>query len=316
MELYRDVYETNLLSCGFRPTRQWEREGQLFTVDSRIGKGFYWVYACGNLFAVSSMELSLYGDLSMVFTHTGCLCIGHYESVSGEDILDHKRLACPSLREYVMNGEEYGALYHSDKPIRGSSITLMPEFYEEYLRKKYPGEADGLPPLLSDSGDALDTPELLAVMAQIKGCRATGLAAKLYYESKVTEAVALILARILATRVAALSVSRTDYDRIRLVERYIEAHCGSGLRLEALAKLACMCPTKLKSTFKAVTRKTISQYINEKRMEKARLLLLETCLPVSEIAQRVGYKKAGAFARGYRATTGHLPRETRKNAMT
>jgi AraC-like DNA-binding protein len=47
-------------------------------------------------------------------------------------------------------------------------------------------------------------------------------------------------------------------------------------------------------------------------MRCAQCLLTDTDLCVAHIAERVGYKKAGAFAAAFKKYTGRLPKESRR----
>jgi AraC-like DNA-binding protein len=52
---------------------------------------------------------------------------------------------------------------------------------------------------------------------------------------------------------------------------------------------------------------TISQYINHLRMERARQLLQETTLPVTEVAMRCGYENVSYFIRSFKKMYGNPP---------
>ena len=52
----------------------------------------------------------------------------------------------------------------------------------------------------------------------------------------------------------------------------------------------------LSSVFSQNMQKTFTEYISEKRMEKAKKLLKSTELPTSEIAAQVGYKTPHYFS--------------------
>lgn len=57
---------------------------------------------------------------------------------------------------------------------------------------------------------------------------------------------------------------------------------------------------------------TVGEYVARLRMQEAERLLLTTRLPVEEIARRVGYRKASAFAERFRAHTGMTPAAYRR----
>ena len=60
----------------------------------------------------------------------------------------------------------------------------------------------------------------------------------------------------------------------------------------------------LSSVFSQNMQKTFTEYISEKRMEKAKKLLKSTELPTSEIAAQVGYKDPHYFSFVFKKTQG------------
>jgi len=59
--------------------------------------------------------------------------------------------------------------------------------------------------------------------------------------------------------------------------------------------------------FRAAYGITPVRYINNLRMDQAKLLLRDTTMTVSEIAYQVGLSDAGYFSRLFRKLTGHSP---------
>ncbi|MDR2602912.1 MAG: AraC family transcriptional regulator [Spirochaetaceae bacterium] len=157
-------------------------------------------------------------------------------------------------------------------------------------------------------------PELILLLKQIKNHRSSGLSAKLFYESKVAEAVALIIKKTRETKPLYNSRKLTGQDLLCLksVTSYIDDHFASHLSLNTLSRIACMSTTKLKCTFKEAYKSTISEYILNKRLAQAEYLLVNTDFSISQIAQAVGYKKSGNFSDAFHKNTGLLPLVYRK----
>ena len=103
-------------------------------------------------------------------------------------------------------------------------------------------------------------------------------------------------------------------DSIALAEiaHYIDEHLDSDLSCAALARRACMGKTKFKEGFKAAFGLPPAAYVADARLKHARILLETTDLQVAEIAQRVGYRKPGAFTEMFHRRTGTLPSTLRK----
>lgn len=70
--------------------------------------------------------------------------------------------------------------------------------------------------------------------------------------------------------------------------------------------------TSLKTYFSFVYGCGISDYLKEKRLEKAKELLETTSLPISEIAARVGYQSQSKFSAFFKKQTGNTPLNYRR----
>ena len=93
---------------------------------------------------------------------------------------------------------------------------------------------------------------------------------------------------------------------------YIDEHYTSeSLTLGSVACEVQVSANYLSSVFSQNMEKTFTEYLSEKRMEKARKLLRSTELPASEIAAQVGYKDPHYFSFVFKKTQGVSPREYR-----
>ncbi|CQR73886.1 helix-turn-helix domain-containing protein [Sporomusa ovata] len=320
-DIKKEMYEAFMLGNGFYydgSNTGFSREWTCFTLLPEKGKGHYWVYTFANLFSISVLDFVFCEDFYLEYPQPRFLDIGYYESVSGEELKPCKRFVCSGIRGHVGNNNLYQALYHKNIPLRSTSISIMPEYYEDYLRAKYPDEYENPQKAFSRIDGSIDFPELVLLLKQIKNCRLTGIAEKLYFESKVAEAVSLIVQKDKETTqhvYPAPRISQQDLDSLQAVTAYIDDHFAQAIRLDSLAKIACMGTTKLKYTFKGVYKTTISEYILNKRLSQAKYLLMSTDLNINQIAQIVGYKMAGSFSEIFRKNIGLLPNEYRKLSM-
>ena len=86
------------------------------------------------------------------------------------------------------------------------------------------------------------------------------------------------------------SIPNDDLDAIISISNYINDHYAEDIRIDFLAQIACMSQAKLKYIFKDVCHMSIQQYIVTRRITHAEHLLRDTVLPISQIAEMVGYK--------------------------
>ena len=101
-------------------------------------------------------------------------------------------------------------------------------------------------------------------------------------------------------------------DRIRPLQRWMEENAASDLSLPALAGGAGMTERTLQRRFTQATGLSVTRYVQELRIEKARGLLERTKMPVSDICWAVGYTDVSAFSRLFRSTCGVSAGEYRR----
>ncbi len=94
--------------------------------------------------------------------------------------------------------------------------------------------------------------------------------------------------------------------------KYLNANYMKKIRISDLANIIGIERSYLTHIFCEAYQKSPQQYLMQIRMEKARELLLNTELRVSEIAARVGYPDALAFSRTFKKEHGKSPSEYKK----
>jgi AraC-like DNA-binding protein len=74
-----------------------------------------------------------------------------------------------------------------------------------------------------------------------------------------------------------------------------------------LAALAGLSTFHFIRAFRAHSGRTPHQYLREKRIERAKELLITTPMPVTEICDAVGFQSLGSFSSLFRRVTGETP---------
>lgn len=159
-------------------------------------------------------------------------------------------------------------------------------------------------------------PALVMLLKQIENYRGEGIAAKLFYKSKVDEVVSLLLSRLMnqTKKANPAEVSRQDLKHLEVAASYLNDHYASDISLEQLAGFACMSVSKFKLVFKRIYGCSVTNYIQQRRLSHAECLLSETDLTIGQIAQSVGYSTSSRLASLLRESTGLTPAEYRKMA--
>lgn len=227
---------------------------------------------------------------------------------------DYRRLSAGCIKTYVGGYKPYQVIVHKNIPVRSIGIEITPAYYEDYLKKQYPEVYRNPVEAFREIDQTTDFPEMYRLLSELQSYRGTGIAAKLYYESKVAEALSLVVEYQKKRSVSDHKLASQDLERIQTVAAYLSDHYAGEVPIERLAQIACMGTTKLKSSFKKVYGCTITEYIQQRRMSQAEYLLAHTDLQIGQIAQTIGYSTSSRFAELFRRSTGLLPLEYRKMA--
>ena len=99
---------------------------------------------------------------------------------------------------------------------------------------------------------------------------------------------------------------------VKEIHRQLTEHLEQRFTIEDLSKQYLINTSTLKEVFKAVYGLPIATYMKEYRMEQAMKLLRETGIPISEIADRVGYETQGKFSKAFKDVVQMLPTEYRR----
>ena len=252
-------------------------------------------------------------DFVMSSETSDYLTVTYFKSISGEEFNPYRKLRPNSLWGQSFKGEPWKGIAHAGIPVQSISIEVSHEFSRRFLEKEYPGGFASVEEAfvsLGNDGEHLELKALLAKLWPVPGDQSHSA---LYYEGKVLEAMGLIVEGTRQPRARTCKpVSSSDWARIQDVVRYIDDHCSSILRIADLSAIACMSPTKFKETFKKANGKTVTGYVQERRMSQAELLLRQPDLTIEQIARSVGYTCTSRFSELFRREVGMLPSEYRR----
>lgn len=315
MEKQKSIPVNCLQSMGFHPIpckSFLNPMGACFEPQTEAGEGYYWFYEEPGMFAVGQMDLRPRDDFFMEYQQPDFISINYYETISAEELSPYKRLSAHCIRGHVAQGELFRLRCHKNMPLRGYELMLFPGYYQDYLQQMYPGEFPDPRDAFRSIDGCRDFPELKLVLKQIAGFQGTGASARLYYKSKVSEALSLIIEHTRCQQTQEFSLYRQDRVNLEAVKAYIEDHFAFDIRTEQLSSIACMGQTKLRASFKQAYGSTITEYIQNRRVAYAEYLLIKTEFPIAQVAEAVGYHHGGRFAALFKKSTGLSPEEYRK----
>jgi AraC family transcriptional regulator len=106
--------------------------------------------------------------------------------------------------------------------------------------------------------------------------------------------------------------SRMPGRRLTSVLAYIEENLARNVSLGELAAVAGLSVTHFKSVFRESAGVPVHQFVIQRRVERARSLLGETDLPISQIALETGFSHQSHLARHMRRMLGVSPKALRE----
>ncbi len=313
-DLYRGAFQGWDLK-PLKEVRGYGPEGVLHTFENELGSGEYWAYFRGSLFAVNAFRMNFAKSGIMRYRCTEHICLGCYDDVKGMVQRQGAPLVPGAIMVYLGGeNEEYEMRFSKGAVARASSITISPDYYRDYLQSRFGDIRDVREAFIKVDGKH-DLPELVDLLRKARAYQGKGIAAVLFYEGVIAEAVALVMEY--ATREDGSeehkALSQDDTRAICHISAYIADNLSGDLSCARLASELYIGQTKLKRLFKTATGLSPSAYVIRERMEEAVRLLKETDLPIASVGKAVGYRKPGAFTEAFRRNKGFSPVDFRKS---
>lgn len=168
--------------------------------------------------------------------------------------------------------------------------------------------------------------ELLAALK--KELEAPSLGSQQYVDMLVTQLMILLLRAYSAEPVEAAarapaaaptpapsardpSGSTLDAARLDRAIRYIHENLGVDLAVDDIARAVDLSPFHFSRAFKKSTGQPPHRFLLRTRLERARRLLLESKMPLAEVASTVGFYDQSHFGYHFKRQFGATPREVR-----
>ncbi len=168
---------------------------------------------------------------------------------------------------------------------------------------------------LEDSEAGISEPLLSALDAAPSLEReslASGIEAIPRFSKEKLEAYASLLPIIAEYMETNDLIAESDMTLGQLVKRYIKDNLSSKITLSELAlKMHCSTVT-LTEHFKREFGITIVEYVNQKRIRKAKQLLQNSSLSIREISEACGFLSVEYFSRSFKTAVGVTPSAWRK----
>jgi AraC family transcriptional regulator len=131
----------------------------------------------------------------------------------------------------------------------------------------------------------------------------------------LVELISIEVRRLVERGTTGVSGSRLAAWQFRRIRERIESSAGVP-NITELATICGISARHLHRQFLALTGKTVADYIEAARIEKAKRRLALDHEPIKAIAEACGFAHANSFARAFRRSTGFSPQGFRQQSIT
>jgi AraC family transcriptional regulator len=193
-----------------------------------------------------------------------------------------------------------------DNPMSNISIYLQPELITQIA-----GSANLNPDRieLMDCFSRSDPHLHQIAMMLLAELKSGGIMGELYVES-LTQVLVIHLLRHYSSLQPIIADRYSLYPRrLDSAIDYIHAHLNGDLSMAQIASSINTSPTHFASLFKRATGVSLHQYVIKQRVERAKLLLETTDLPILNIASKVGFSSQSHLTYHCKRQTGMTPKQ-------
>ena len=285
----------------------WKKE------DSTYADGLYWFYE-GDGFIIDVHDFYISEEVVQNNTYSMADYVSIYSSyivsANGERFSPYQTLTANSLCTLDFDNirEDFVFLLHENCYYLAVSIGFKRELLEKHL-----SSININPELfyssLIETNQIILTKSLEKVAMDILQCKMEAPAAEFFFKAKANEWISILIDTYLNRK--KYKIESDDNKALEDVVRFLDDHFAMNVNQETLEKISKMSGTKLKNLFKEKYGQSITEYTQRKRMNVAETLILNTELPIKEIAESVGYTSHSKFSIYYKRYKGKLPSEVR-----
>lgn len=154
-------------------------------------------------------------------------------------------------------------------------------------------------------------PALSRLLDEILYADARGACRQLWLEAKGLELVAVLIDELTLASEAMAPLGARDVERLERARRLLLERMDCPPGLPELARAVGLNEFKLKAGFRTLFGASVFGYLRAQRMDRARRLLVQRDLSITEVAARVGYANPSKFAAAFRKHFGRPPSASR-----
>jgi len=156
------------------------------------------------------------------------------------------------------------------------------------------------------------TPQMQTTIQHIWHHPYQGAIARMYLEGKILELIAMQLSQLttnLDCQTTSLQLKPKEIDSIHNAKKILLHDLDNPPTIQTLAQTVGISDRKLQHGFKQFYGTTVFNYLQNYRLEQAKLMLREGKLSVATVANNIGYTHLGHFSAAFKRKFGITPRD-------
>lgn len=314
---YYDFVKSYMKVNECMENNKYSNAGHTFCLNDDIknaAHGLYWFYQ-GDGFIIDIHDVYITQDIIEYSTYNMADFMSIYSSyvisANGERFNPYQTITPNSLCTFDLDhiGDDFRYYLHKDSYYLVVSVGFERGLLENQL-SSLNIESKFFYSALFSSNQMILTKSLEKVAMEILECKMESPAAEFFFKAKANEWISIVIDTYLTQE--KYEIDPSDDQSLEDVSKFIDDHFAMNISQKTLEKISNMSGTKLKNSFREKYSMSITEYTQRKRMNIAEVMLLNTNLPIREIAESVGYSSHSKFSHYYKRYKGKLPREVRK----
>ncbi|WP_428070642.1 helix-turn-helix transcriptional regulator [Chryseobacterium gambrini] len=150
------------------------------------------------------------------------------------------------------------------------------------------------------------TVEMHMILKEIISYSKKGVMQRLFVEAKIIKLLILIFEQFNEKNTIAETPKTPS-----MIKKFVDENYYKNIKVEEIGKLIGLNQNKIRKEFKAYYHMTVSDYIAELRMLKAKKLIINKDIMIKEIAIECGYEYVQNFTRAFKKKFGVSPEKLR-----
>ncbi|KPH11988.1 helix-turn-helix transcriptional regulator [Chryseobacterium sp. ERMR1:04] len=151
------------------------------------------------------------------------------------------------------------------------------------------------------------TVEMHIILREIVSYTKRGVMQKLFIEAKIIKLLILIFEQFNEK-----NTIETSPQTPSIIKKFVDENFHKNIKVEEIGKLIGINQNKIRKEFKAQYHITVTDYLSELRMLKAKKMIIDKEIMIKEIAIECGYEYVQNFTRAFKKKYGVSP-ETLRN---